>query len=87
MMRMPLARLYTRLVLWLIQPALTEHARQKAASARAENERWKSLGYPGGTFQAVPALSQYWQERGIAGGYEEARRLGITGPDGKATGS
>lgn len=77
--------LYTRLVLWLIAPAIVEHARRAEAAGRAENERWKALGYPGGTFQAHGALLRYWQERGCPGGLTEAKRRGLTGPDGKAT--
>lgn len=77
-------RLYIRFVLWLLTPALIEHERRAQDASRAENERWKALGYPGGTFQAVGALSEYWRERGYPGGYQEANRLGLTGPDGKA---
>lgn len=77
-------KLYARLVLWLIAPAIEEHARRNEAAARAENEHWKALGYPGGTWQAYGALGQYWRGRGCPGGLAEAMRRGLIGPDGKA---
>ncbi len=77
-------RLYIHFVLWLLTPALVEHERRARDASRAENERWKALGYSGGTFQAAGALSEYWRARGYPGGYQEAKRLGLTGPDGKA---
>ncbi|RLK45966.1 hypothetical protein C7417_1997 [Cupriavidus plantarum] len=79
-----LMTLYARLVLWLIAPALVEFERRKCEASRTANERWKALGYPGGTFQAHGVLGQYWRERGCPGGLAEAERRGLAGPEGKA---
>ncbi|MNM76278.1 hypothetical protein D3C81_880980 [compost metagenome] len=65
-------RMYARLVLWLIRPALTEEARRAAAASRAANEYWRSLGCPGGTFQAAGKGDEYWRARGFPDGFAEA---------------
>lgn len=76
-------KLYARLVLWLIRPALVENDFRETARIRAANEYWRSLGCPGGTFQAAGKDESYWRDRGFPGGFAEAAsKLNIAGAQG-----
>lgn len=72
--------LYARLVLWLIAPAIAEYNQRATEHARAANEYWRSVGLPGGTFQAAGKGDDYWKQRGFPGGFAEAERAGLQRP-------
>ncbi|SPR97376.1 hypothetical protein CBM2634_A170106 [Cupriavidus taiwanensis] len=67
-----IGRIYARLVLWLIAPAIAEHHRRLAQIGALEKSRWVALGFRG-AFQAAQMGDAYWRARGYPGGFQEVR--------------
>lgn len=75
-------KLYARLVLWLIDPALRERKARAKEEDRLVNAYWRERGFSGGAWQAacegaLQVEDEYWVARGVKDGLGEALRRGL----------
>lgn len=75
-------KLYARLVLWLIDPALRERKARAKEEDHLVKAYWLARGFSGGAWQAAcegasQVEDEYWVARGAKDGLGEALRRGL----------